>query len=392
MNYAIFSHRFPPLIGGVEIFTENLANELVSQGNQVHVITSQIDDSPSLETHGNLRIWRLPSYGFFNGRMPVPKKSQAAKKLWDQLDQYSFDRVLVNTRLFLHSLDGCKFAKQRGLPLVVLDHGSAYLSFGNPALDTAIKAYEHLLMARIKHFKPTFAGISKASTEWLRTFGVDTNLVITNAIDIKAFAGKASSRSFKDELELPDDSRIVAFIGRLTPEKGAVKLAKAAMLCDKTTHIVMAGTGPDKTAIEELGCDRVHLLGRLNHPDAAALLKQSSLFCLPSRSEGCCTSLLECVACDSIPLMTRVGGTSEVFDDNELLLLPDTEPSTIADGIKRCLAIGDDMKAELSSSMKARVSTDMSWASVCRQLEHAFCSCNNIGIDKMPTAPRTITD
>ena len=47
-TYAIFSARYAPLTGGVEVYTQNIAHTLVEMGNQVHIITCNLND---LEAH-----------------------------------------------------------------------------------------------------------------------------------------------------------------------------------------------------------------------------------------------------------------------------------------------------------------------------------------------------
>ena len=371
-TYAIFSHRYPPMAGGVESFSYNLAHSLVARGDTVHLVTSRLSDSPAFEQDGRLSVWRLPAHPYLNGRMPVPKHNADYRRMWDELLEQKVDRVLVNTRLFFHSVEGCKFAKQKDLPLVVLDHGSAYLTFGIALVDPLIKVYEHALINRIKRYSPIFAGISNASRRWLENFGIHTDIVITNAIDMDSFANSASNRDFRSELGVSSTDTLISFIGRITPEKGALNLAKAVQSLGPDVHVGMAGIGSESKAIESLGCSRNHLLGRLEREDVARLVQQSDLLCLPSRSEGCCTTLLESIACDTLPLITRVGGTDEVMGDSSDLLLAGDSTDEIAKGIHRCLEISPDRRRKLLDEMRGRVQRDLSWEAACRQLDSAY--------------------
>lgn len=77
----------------------------------------------------------------------------------------------------------------------------------------------------------------------------------------------------------------------------------------------------------------VHLLGPLAPADVAALLLSSDVFCLPTRSEGFSTSLLEAAACASAPVITNVGGVAELMgagDDPCGIVLKDASAETIA--------------------------------------------------------------
>lgn len=232
-----------------------------------------------------------------------------------ELDARSIDGVLVNTRFYLHSLLGVRFAKRHGLRAAVLDHGSAYLTLGSPALDWVIARYEDVITAHLRRLPVDFYGISQKSVEWLAHFGIDARGVISNSIDAKVYREQASDRSFRSELGIGGEL-MLSFTGRFIPEKGiAVLIDMMRELKDERAHLVMAGDGPLRSAIEEAGLDKLHVVGRLDSPDIAALMLESDLFCLPTRSEGFSTSLLEAAACGTSFLVSDVGGARELAPD-----------------------------------------------------------------------------
>ena len=81
---------------------------------------------------------------------------------------------------------------------------------------------------------------------------------------------------------------------------------------DRSIHFVVAGDGPLFDQVDTSPLPNVHAVGRLNSSDTAALLMDSDLFCLPTRSEGFSTSLLEAAACGTASLVPDVGGAREV--------------------------------------------------------------------------------
>ena len=44
--------------------------------------------------------------------------------------------MIINTRFYLHSLYGAKFAKSKGIPSIVIEHGTSHLSVNNKLFDT----------------------------------------------------------------------------------------------------------------------------------------------------------------------------------------------------------------------------------------------------------------
>ena len=69
--YCFFSAQYLPSMGGVERYTYNLARHLIVKGNRVTVVTSAVRGLPEHEVSEGIEIYRLPSFGFLNGRFPI---------------------------------------------------------------------------------------------------------------------------------------------------------------------------------------------------------------------------------------------------------------------------------------------------------------------------------
>lgn len=363
-SYCIFSANYYPYMGGVETFTRNLAAELVKAGNSVAVVTNNTKNCPTHEvTAEGIELFRLPCHPFMNGRMPLPKKDRTYSEMMKEINSRKWDGVLVNTRFYFHSLEGLKTARKAGVKPIVCEHGSAYLSLNNAVIDQFIKAWEHLITARVKSYDPAFCAVSKKSAEWLHTFGVPCEGILSNSIDAATFRGAASARSFRHELGLSDIDFVMCFIGRYVPEKGIVKLLDAMkQLEDLPVRLLMAGSGPLKEQIDTCGLDSVYDLGRLQPPDVAALMCQADLMCLPTRSEGFCTSLLEAAACSLPSLITPVGGTDELIptEDYGNLLPKDCSAHDVAHAARRLYESPEVLKKQGGDACRL-VSTEYSW-------------------------------
>ena len=286
-HYAIFSAHFAPHVGGVESYTENLARQLVLRGNRATVVTSQLGGSPTVEARTDgVYVYRLPSHTFMKGRLPITRHNAAYHSLMTELGGRGIDRVLVNTRFYRHSLEGLRFAQSIGAPAVVIDHGTAHIVLGQKAADEVIARYEHAITKKVVGYRPVFAGISGKSAAWLGHFSIETTRVIPNALDFNAFRSTASARDFRAEFGLGPDDVLMAFVGRITPEKGPDALLEAARrVNDAHLHIVFAGEGYLKDSlVASLGSDakNYHFVGAISREDLSALLSKSDFFCLPS--------------------------------------------------------------------------------------------------------------
>ena len=301
----------------MEIFTENLAHELCAEGNKVYIVTNKLPglSDSSVDEHG-VTIIRVPCISFLGGRFCLNSFIKSHSLLKEKLGSTEIDGVLINTRFYFLSIVGLIYSKSRRIKPVVLDHGSAYLSFGSPILNLVAKAYEHFITFIGKGFSPDYYGISEKSCEWLRNFRIEAKGVISNSIDATAFSSSSSGRSFREEFQLTSDCLLVAVAGRLIPEKGIAQIIEASSneeLIEQNVVFVIAGDGPMKAEVENACSSNFIYVGRLNRNDMAALFLDSDLLCLPSRSEGFCTTLLEASACGCPSLTTDVGGASELI-------------------------------------------------------------------------------
>lgn len=371
-HYGIFSAQYAPHAGGVETYTQNLAHALVGEGQRVTVVTSRLDDSPAHEVQDDgVEVVRLPCHSLMGGRLPISRRSREYGEWMERLAESGIDRMLVNTRFYRHSLEGLRLARRMDVPAVMLDHGSAYLVLGNAAADAALRGYERAITRVGKRFAPCYAGVSRMSTEWLRTFGIQTSRVIPNAIDAAGFRACSSGRDFRAELGIRDGTTLVVSVGRLAPEKGAMQLAEAARHLGPSFAVVYAGEGSLRGRIEAMGLCNVYLAGGLGRADLSALLSQADVFCLPTRSEGFCTSLLEAGAWGVAPAMTRVGGVDEVMGCPVRFgrVLADAEPYTIATTLRNMREAGTCGRMP---EFVRKVESEHSWAESVRALESCF--------------------
>lgn len=372
-NLAVFSAQYPPHMGGIENFTRNLARALANRGNAVTVVTNDTNSiGTGWDREDNFDVLRLPCVPLVDGRLPLPKPSAMRRELLKELDAHEFDGVLVNARFYPHSLLGMKIARAKGLAPLVLDHGSAYLSFSNPVLDPCVRAYEHAMTALGKRYKPRYLGISRKSVEWLRAFGIGAEGVISNSIDAAEFRECASKRDFRAELELDEDDFLVAFVGRFIPEKGIsaiIEASRTSELLNRRVVFALAGDGPLADEVKAAEGLSLRWMGRLSKDDVSALLQQSDALCLPSRSEGFSTTLLEAGACGCPAVVTDIGGARE--------LIPDEHYGTIIDSMDAAhitsafvkLADNRELLSEQSENCMNFVEKNYSWDVTARTVE-----------------------
>lgn len=316
-SYCIFSAHYFPHIGGIEQYTDNLARELACRGCSVTVVTNALYGDIGVELLANgMEVFRLPCYPLVNSRLPIPKMDAEFSKLWNEVRAHRYDGIVINARFYPHTFLGLSLARAQGVRPIVIDHGSAYLTLGNPLLDPMISLYEKIITYFVKRRDPDFYAVSAKGMHWLQNFGISGKGVLSNSIDAEAFRRSASSRDYRAEYSIGSNVLLVAFAGRLTPEKGVVQLMGAAkVLAERNIPVrfILAGDGPLYKSLEDENPGNIVLLGRTDPADVAALMMQADLLCMITRSEGFSTALLEASACGTPALITDVGGVDELI-------------------------------------------------------------------------------
>ncbi|MBQ3338363.1 MAG: glycosyltransferase family 4 protein [Atopobiaceae bacterium] len=364
-RYIIVSALYAPHKGGVETFTERLAHELAIGGDEVSVVTSRLSsESPEFETQDDgVKVWRLPCIPLMKGRLPVPKRNKNYRRLLDSITSSPADGILVNTRFYGLSLDGVCLAKRTDTPVIVLDHGASWLTLGNPVADMAVRLYERWATNRVKSYNPRFAGVSQKSVDWLKTFGITADVVIPNAIDAEWFRNASSGRNYREEFGLSDSQKIIAFVGRLEPEKGADLFARAIGELGQGYAGFLAGEGSLRRRISSMGLTNVHLLGNTSQADVSALLSEADAFCLPTESEGFCLAILEAASWGVPVAIPDVGIAREALGENFLLLRPPYDD--LPDCIYRSLSVN-------GAAAQENVEKAFSWKNSATAMRAAF--------------------
>jgi glycosyltransferase involved in cell wall biosynthesis len=341
-NICLVSSQYLPHVGGVENYVYNLSRTLAARGHKIVIITSLAKGLAEYEKDGNIEIFRLPSWQLMGGRFPVLALG-GRKKIKKELESRSIDFMLVNMRFYFISLFALKLAKKLKIRSMVLDHGSSHLNTGGKLTSKLGELFEHMITAREKRYCREFAGVSKESLGWLRHFGIESNILLCNAVDFERFEqyGASPVRDFRAEYGIPKDDIVISFVGRLTVEKGIGELVGAVKRINSErgdVWLLAAGSGYMRERLEGIKSEKTHFVGSLSTPEVAALLKASDIFCLPSYSEGFPTCVIEACVMKNYVITTRRGDAKEIVkDENYGIILPDSNEDGVYNAISSVL-------------------------------------------------------
>jgi glycosyltransferase involved in cell wall biosynthesis len=135
----------------------------------------------------------------------------------------------------------------------------------------------------------------------------------------------------------------LAFVGRLSREKGVDVLLRAVAALDPAAPLVLAGDGPERAALErlrdELGLSSTTFVGRLPKEGVEALLRSSLAMVLPARwHENQPMSILEAFALGVPVVSTAVGGIGELVDEAVGRVVPHDDVTALSEALEHLLA------------------------------------------------------
>ena len=168
---------------------------------------------------------------------------------------------------------------------------------------------------------------------------------------------------------LPSSSRTIAYVGRLSPEKGVHNLlsAWATLATDKPNRLLIVGDGPARPDLQRQALQlrltepEVVFAGWKSREEVKTLLSSVRAWVLPSlwfEGGGCPVSLVEALAAGRPVIVSALGGLSEVVEHerNGLHCLPG-DLSSLAAAIARILsedALADTLGANARQIFETR--------------------------------------
>jgi glycosyltransferase involved in cell wall biosynthesis len=177
-------------------------------------------------------------------------------------------------------------------------------------------------------------------------------VVIRNGLDLSSFQPASASS--------PDRPFTVAFVGRLTEEKGVNVLLQAVSLIPESTgiRVRVAGEGPLRASVEAVAarCGRLEYLG--HQTDVLPVYHSAGAVVIPSLSEGHPLAALEAMACSLPVVASRIGGLPEtVINEETGLLVPAGDARALAGALHRLE--GDPfLRRSMGSAGRARVEAE----------------------------------
>lgn len=301
MKVAVLIDTWFPFVGGGQINAWEISRRIARNGTQVDLITRNCG-SDNLKKTPNLAVIKL-------GRKTLRSDDFARVKYlinsFFYVHKHDYDLVVAHA--YLPGLVAKALMLTKKIPAVFVVHGTSIGTNLNSGLKSLL---ERIILTKIK-----YSAQITVSRDFLKIKNVNQKIVyIPNGVDIKLFS-KTTAVSKKQLLS----------VARLHPQKNLINLIRAFKKISNELPeytLIIAGDGPQRKELENVIkelklSEKVKLMGAVDHKVLKTLYSTSKLFILPSIYEGHPLTLLESMASQLPPLVTKTGDNIFIIKEKQ---------------------------------------------------------------------------
>jgi glycosyltransferase involved in cell wall biosynthesis len=318
--------HYSPVIGGLETWTENIAERL-SGKEGVFVVTGRVSGQPSVETKNGVNIFRTSLFSLKNLSYSSP------------LYVFSTLPFIFLKSFFLIKKEKIQLLHCQGLLSAILGWCLKRLT-GVSYIVTVQSLEKKGFWEKLAYKNAAFCvAVSGAVKEYFQNMGVENIAVIPNGIDIKRFE-KLDRQEARNKLGLNDKFAIMT-VARLEKRKGLEFLIRALPELNFPFVCFLVGDGEEGANLENLSeklgvSDKVKFLGQIDNKEIPGYLAAADCFVLPSLEEGFGIVVLEAQAAGLPVIGTNIGGIKDIIEDSKTgLLVEPADPKELADAIAK---------------------------------------------------------
>jgi N-acetyl-alpha-D-glucosaminyl L-malate synthase BshA len=307
-----------PTYGGSGVVATELGLELAQRGHEIHFISYAQPirlrgQEPNIHYH-EVEVSRYPLFDY------PPYDLALATRMAEVSQLYDLDLLHVHYAI-PHSVSAL-LARQmlaegprgRRLPFVTTLHGTDITLVG---ID---RSYLPITRYSIDQSDGVTAISNYLRDRTLRMFDVKKRIeVIYNSVNCDVYCRPSNLAELRAEYA-PNNERILVHLSNFRPVK---RLSDVVEIFDRVrkqmpAKLLLIGDGPDRSVAEWLAVQKgihedVLFLGKQDQVQEK--LGIADIMLMPSELESFGLAALEAMACEVVPIATRVGGVPEVIED-----------------------------------------------------------------------------
>ena len=401
-NIAMVCDFFYPQLGGVEIHIYHLAQNLISLGHNVVIITHAYNNERlgvRYLTNG-LKVYYTPLF-VLHRETTFPSVFSMAPILRHIMLRERIDIVHGHGSGSAMAQESLVHANTLGLKTVFTDHSL----YGFSVLGSIL--LNKLLLFTLANVDRVICVSNICKDNMIVRGNMDPSMlsVIPNAVISEEFKplnycnNNNSSSSSNNHNNFPNSScdadttwvnnvrlkkkndgtiTIVA-ISRLFPNKGAdliIRIIPQICHSHPDVNFILAGDGPKFVELQQTVesfrlQDRVTLLGAVPHENIRNVLCQGDIYLHTTLTEAFGTVLVEAASCGLLIVTTHVGGIPEVLPDHMTVYAMETSVSSLVDATNKAIAFFRSKSVDTSTFHK-EVEQMYDWMDIAKRTLNVY--------------------
>jgi glycosyltransferase involved in cell wall biosynthesis len=375
------SIHYPPVIGGFEIFTQAVSEE-IGKTDDIFLITSRVINTPKEEIKNKLKIFRtspqeLKDLSYSGSKFILGAMVWIFFKSLKTIRKEKIE--LIHAQGFLSGILSYILSKITKIPYIITIQSADFSVYHHKLnIKPIVRFYERMEKAIFVNAKYCHA-ISKHLEKHLLRYGPKATIVIPNGVDTKKFVPDPDKFSTRKKLGF-DTKNLIVCVSRLEHKNGTHDLIAAAKLLNeeiKDFKIVVCGSGSQKEELEKMIADfglkdKIFLLGSVLYAKIPEYVGAADIFIRPSLAEGFGNVFVEAMSAGAAVIGTPVGGIPDFLKDgiNGLFCEPGN-PKDIAEKIKKLINDKNLAQKVISGGIKtAREEYD--WVGIAQRVKNMY--------------------
>jgi glycosyltransferase involved in cell wall biosynthesis len=402
MKICNIIQRYPPAVGGSEIWAQEVCRFISNRGYDVKVLT--------MDVYNEEEYWRDPppdnhlvSFGKFNYDNGVEvrryKRSLPINWLYHLVYKKILDEKMGIYFYGPHSLEmylrmfkeikNCGLVHTHTIPY---PHNFFSLFWSKiskkkivmtPHFHPGHPHYERTSNYKLMKMCNAVITVSEYEKEYLIKKGIDREKLFTtgNGINVKEYKPcklETFKKNFFERYNIKEDSKLVLFLARKIETKGVDQLIDSAKrILKKNKNVVFLLVGPNLKWFDDLYRSLSSELKRnildlnyVSHQEKVNLLHLSDIFVLPSKFEAFGIVFLEAWACNTPVIGSNQGAVPSIIG-GEGLVFEFGNVNDLTDKIEILLE-DEELAGEMSKKGKEKILKNYTWDKIGRKVEEVY--------------------
>lgn len=387
MRIGIFTDSYKPYTSGVVTSINTFKEELVRQGHQVFIFAPSYPQE--CEPEDNVyRFYSLPAptNPDYTLAIPVlPGLNMLVKRL-------NLDIIHVHSPFTMGRV-GLRYSRKYGIPIVFTYHTlyDQYVHYVPVAQDLA----KEVVIKYSNDFCNHCHHIIVPSTEVeqiLKKYHIRTPItVLPTGVPLHKLQN-GDSQWLKNNYSIPQENKVLLFVGRLTKEKNLEFLIRAFRLIKDrypNTTLVLTAQGPMEGELKRLttqlnmNLDQdVVFTGALPYETLAHVYHSADLFVFSSMTETQGLVLIEAMATGLPVVAVSAFGVQDMVDHMVNGILTECDLQEFSDAV--CLLLGDEVLYNQFKQQALAKADSLSAENLARKLEGVYQSLMEKYVPRKP--------